>query len=96
VIVLVLALVGAFFVSRGCQRSYVRISQEQAVALGERQLDFNPQGHNIRIVQRGVPPRRYWAISYFIRKTTGSGFKKLTVLLIDVNTGNVEVVSDAP
>ncbi len=96
VVVLVLALVGAFLVSRGCQRDYVRISQDQAVALGQRQLDFDPQGHNIRIVQRGVPPKRYWAVSYFVRAPSGNGYRKLTVMLIDVNTGKVDVIEERP
>ena len=96
VVVLILALVGAFLVSRGCQRTQVRISEEQAVVLGERQLDFDPQGHNVRIVQRGIPPKRYWAVSYFIRRPNGNGYLKLTVLLIDVNTGKVEVIEDRP
>jgi len=96
VIVLVIALVGAFLVSRGCQRTQVRISEEQAVAIGQRQLDFEPQGHNVRIVQRGIPPKRYWAVSYFIRRPNGNGYLKLTVLLIDVNTGKVEVIEDRP
>ena len=95
VVVIVLALVGAFLVSRGCQRNYVRISQEQAVVLGERQLDFNPQDHSIRMVQRGVPPKRFWAVSYFIRNERG-GYRKVTVLLIDANTGKVEVVNHRP
>lgn len=92
VIVLVLALVGAFLISRSCQRSYVRITENQAVALGERQLDFDPQGHTIRLVLRGVPPRRYWAVSYFIRTPDGNGYRKLTILLIDANTGKIQVV----
>lgn len=95
-VVLVLALVGAFFVSRGCQKSYVRISQEQAVALGERQLDFDPQGHNIRIVQRGLPPKRYWAVSYYIRTADRSSYRRLTVLLVNANTGKVEIIEERP
>ena len=95
VIVIGIALVGAFFVSRGCQRTAVRISEAQAVALGERRLGFDPQAHNIRIVQRGVPPRRYWAVSYFIRNKSG-GYRKLTVLLVDANTGKVQVLSQRP
>jgi len=95
VVVIIIALVGAFLVSRGCQRTQVRISEEQAVALGERQLDFDPQGHNIRMVQRGVPPRRYWAVTYYIRNDRG-GYRKLTVLLIHANTGTVQLVSDRP
>jgi hypothetical protein len=94
-VVLVIALVGAFLVSRGCQRSYVRISQEQAVVLGERQLDFKPQGHSVRMVLRGVPPKRYWAVSYYNRRPDGSGYRRLTLLLINANTGDVQVVSDS-
>ena len=93
VIVLVIALVGAFLVSRGCQRTQVRISEEQAVVIGQRQLDFEPQGHTIRTVLRGVPPKRYWAVSYFIRNERG-GYRKITVLLVDANTGKVQVVTD--
>ncbi len=73
----------------------MRINEAQAVAIGQRQLDFDPQGHSIRIVQRGVPPKRYWAVSYFIRNQTG-GYRKLTVLLIDANTGTVQVIRDHP
>ncbi len=73
----------------------MRINEAQAVAIGQRQLDFDPQGHTVRIVQRGVPPRKYWAVSYFIRNETG-GFRKLTVLLIDANSGKVQVIKDRP
>lgn len=92
VIILVIALVGALLLSRSCQRNYVRISEQQAVVLGERQLDFKPQGHSIRMLQRGVPPRRYWAVSYFIRTPGGNGYRKLTLLLVNANTGKVERV----
>ena len=96
VVVLILALVGAFLVSRGCQRTQVRISEEQAVVIGQRQLDFEPQGHTIRMVLRGVPPKRHWAVSYFIRTPSGAGYRKLTVMLIDVNTGKVDVIENRP
>jgi hypothetical protein len=46
------------------------------------------------MVLRGVPPKRYWAVSYYIRNSSGPGYRKLTVLLIDANTGKVEVVTD--
>jgi len=96
VVVLILALVGAFLVSRGCQRTQVRISEEQAVVIGQRQLDFEPQGHTIRMVLRGVPPKRHWAVSYFIRRPGANSYRKLTILLIDANTGKVQLVSDRP
>ncbi len=92
VVVLVVALIGAVLVSKGCQRSQVRVSKEQAVAIGQRQLDFKPTGHGVRMVLRGVPPKRYWAVSYYIRNPDGTGYRKLTVLLVNANTGKIQRV----
>ncbi len=88
VIALAVALIGAFFVSRGCQRSQVRVTKDQAVAIGQRHIDFKPQGHRIAGIPRGVPPKRYWAVSYFIRNGTG-GFKRCTQVLLSANTGKL-------
>ena len=79
----------AFLVSRGCQRSYVRITKDQAVAIGQKQLKFHPEGHTIRTLLRGVPPKRFWAISYWIRNKQGGGYRKITVVLINANNGKI-------
>jgi hypothetical protein len=92
VLVLIAALVGASFVSRGCQRSQVRLNADQSVLVGERAIDFEPEGHAVRMVLRGVPPKRYWGVSYWIRNPTGKGYRKLTVVLVDANTGKVDKV----
>lgn len=91
-----LALVGlvvvTFLVSRSCQRTYVRISSDQAIAIGQRSIDFRPEGHTVRLVQQGIPPRRFWAVSYWIRDARVScegGYSKLTVVLVNGNTGAV-------
>jgi hypothetical protein len=91
-----LALVGlivvTFLASRSCQRNYVRITSDQAVAIGQREIDFRPRGHTVRLVQQGVPPRRFWAISYWIRDRKDpcqGGYSKLTVVLVNGNTGAV-------
>ena len=88
VIVLVVALIGAFLVSRGCQRSQVRLTKAQAVAVGQRHIDFKPQGHRIASIPRGIPPKRFWAVSYFIRDRTG-GFKRCTQVMLSANTGKL-------
>ena len=88
VVVLVIALIGAFLVARGCQRSQVRLTKDQAVAIGQRYIDFKPQGHRIASIPRGVPPKRYWAISYFIRNGTG-GFKRCAQVILSANTGKL-------
>ena len=91
VLVLVGVVVAAFLVSRSCQRSYVRITKDQAVAIGQRKIDFKPQSHSIRMVLRGVPPKRFWAVSYWIR-AEGSGYRKLTVVLVNANNGKIEKI----
>ncbi len=90
---LVGVVAAAFLASRSCQRNYVRITSDQAVAIGQREIDFHPVGHNVRFVQRGVPPRRYWAVSYWVRDPKDSSqYNKLTVVLVDANRGSVAEV----
>jgi ribosomal protein L34E len=98
ILVLVGVVVAAFLVSRSCQRNYVRITSDQAVAIGQRKIDFRPEGHTVRLVQRGIPPKRYWAISYWIRDPKApSHYRKVTVVLVDANRGTVaEVIVDQP
>ena len=92
VAVLATIVVAAFLVSRGCQRSYVRITKDQAVAIGQKQVDFHPEGHTIRILLRGIPPTRFWAVSYWIRNKKGSGYLKITVVLINANNGKIDKI----
>ena len=84
------ALIAAlFFVSRGCQRSYQRITQDQAVAIAERAIDFKPTGYTLRLIPRGViKQRRAWAVSLWTRNAQG-GYGRLSVVLLDANTGKV-------
>ena len=51
-------------------------------------VDFKPQGYNIRLVRQGIPPRPVWAISFWIRKA-GGGFSRITIVLVDANSGRV-------
>ena len=91
-LVLVAVIAAAFFVSHGCQRSYVRITDDQAIAIGQRKIDFKPQGRTVRLVLQGVPPRRYWAVSYWVEDPKG-GYSKLTVVLVDANNGKIAQVT---
>jgi hypothetical protein len=70
------------------------VSQERAVAIARPRIDFKPQDHQIRFVRRGVPPRGYWIVSFFIRNTEG-GYKRVTVVLVDAQTGRVTEVRRA-
>lgn len=71
-----------------------KISEERAVAIARPRIDFTPQGHNIRLVRRGIPPRPFWVVSFWIRKADG-GFSRITVVLLDARSGRVTEVRRA-
>ena len=65
-----------------------KVSKDDAVAVARPNVDFKPQGYNIRLVRQGIPPRPVWAISFWIRKAEG-GFSRITLVLVDANSGRV-------
>jgi hypothetical protein len=65
-----------------------KVSKDDAIAVARPKVDFKPQGHNIRLVRQGIPPRPVWAVSFWIRKAEG-GFSRITIVLVDANTGRV-------
>ena len=67
------------------------VSKREALEISRPRIDFVPQDHQIRFIRRGIPPRGYWIVSYFIRKT-GGGYKRVTVVLVDASTGKVAEV----
>jgi hypothetical protein len=69
-------------------RTTPKVSKTDAIAVARPNVDFKPQGYNIRLVRQGVPPRPVWAVSFWIRKTEG-GFSKITLVLVDANSGRV-------
>ena len=69
-------------------RTDTKVSKDDAIAVARPKVDFKPQGHNIRLVRQGIPPRPVWAISFWIRKAEG-GFSRITIVLVDANSGRV-------
>jgi len=69
-------------------RTDTKVSKDDAIAVARPKVDFKPQGHNIRLVRQGIPPRPVWAISFWIRKAEG-GFSRITIVLVDANNGRV-------
>jgi hypothetical protein len=81
-------LVLGLVLTRVLGRSRPRVSESQAIAIARPRIDFNPQGHTIRLVQRGIPPRAYWAVSFWIHDASG-GYKRVTVVVVDSTNGRV-------
>jgi hypothetical protein len=68
-----------------------QVSEERAVAIARPQVNFTPEGHNIRLVRQGIPPRAVWAISFWIKDRQGTP-TQLTVVLVDASTGQIDSV----
>jgi hypothetical protein len=88
-------LVLAFFVSRSCQQSQIRITKEQAIATAEEQVDFTPENTQIRLLRQGLSSKPFWIVSLSIPRGEGTDtFSKLALVRIDANTGKVAEVQE--
>ena len=67
------------------------ISKQEAIAIARPRIDFKPQDYQIRFIRRGIPPRGFWVVSFYIRKR-GGGYKRVTVVLVDASTGRITEV----
>jgi hypothetical protein len=77
--------------TRVLDRTGARISEERAVAIARPQVSFTPEGHNIRLVRRGIPPKPYWAVSFWIKNSSGD-VTRATVVVVNADTGAVTEV----
>jgi hypothetical protein len=77
--------------TRVLDRSGARISEERAVAIARSQVEFKPEGHNIRLIRRGIPPKPYWAVSFWTKDSTGKP-TRVTVVVISADSGRVTEV----
>jgi hypothetical protein len=78
-------------ITRVLDRGGARVSEERAVAIARPQVDFTPEGHNIRLIRRGIPPRPYWAVSFWIKNSRGEA-TRVTLVLVNADTGAVTEV----
>jgi len=92
-VILIVALFAATLLfARGCQGRQVRLSQSQAVATAQRQIDFVPGRTQVRLVRQGINAHPFWAVSFSIPGANGS-FTRLTTVRVDANTGKVAAVN---
>ena len=89
---MVALIVVALLLSRLSGRGEEQVSQERAVEIARPQVDFTPEGHNIRLVRRGIPARGFWAVSFWIKDATGHA-TDVTIVLVDASTGQIDQVS---
>jgi hypothetical protein len=77
--------------TRVLDRSGARISEERAVEVARPYAGFTPEGHNIRLVRRGIPPKPFWAVSFWIKDASGDP-TRVTVVVVNADTGDVNEV----
>jgi hypothetical protein len=77
--------------TRVLDRSGARVSEERAVEVARPYAGFTPEGHNIRLVRRGIPPKPFWAVSFWIKDANGDP-TRVTVVLVNADTGDVTEV----
>jgi hypothetical protein len=86
-------IVVALLLSRVVGHGGARIGEERAVEIARPQVDFTPEGHNIRLVRRGIPPRPFWAVSFWIKDASGDP-TRVTVVVVSADTGAVTEVRE--
>jgi hypothetical protein len=66
VLLLVVVLVAALAVARTCGSHEDTVSQDEAVEIAKREVDFTPCSESgcvvVRAVQQGIPPRLVWIV----------------------------------
>jgi uncharacterized membrane protein YkoI len=89
VLVLVALLVAAFVFAQTCQKDQVRVSKEQAMATAQDQVSFNPTRTQVRLLRQGINSKPFWIVSLSIPAEQEGVFRRLTVVRVDANTGEV-------
>jgi hypothetical protein len=98
VAVLAAILVAALFVAKGCQDEDVQITQEEAVAGANEQVDFEPTFTQVRLLRQGINRRAYWFVSLSIPIGFDGDrpdlFEELSVVQIDAGTGETVSIKE--
>jgi hypothetical protein len=82
----------ALLFSLTCQRSQVRITQQQAIGIALKQVSFEPKRTQIRFVRQGLGTVSYWAVSLSVPSQDGKVYRRLAVVQVNANTGEVKRV----
>ena len=85
---LLAVLLVAFGASRSCASTQHAISKERAIEIARARVDFTTDRIQIRYVQRGIPVRGFWAVSFSTVDAKGA-LNRVSVVLVDAETGVV-------
>jgi hypothetical protein len=83
----IVVLLAAFAVAKGCDRQQNEISQDEAIAIAKAEIEFTPDRVQVRYLPQGVPPVYFWAVSLYTLKNGSPD--RLQVVLVNATTGAV-------
>jgi hypothetical protein len=88
----VLAL--AFVVARGCAGAGDEIPKEEAIEIARRQVDYEPDRTQVRLLRRGFQSRPFWAVSLSLLDERGD-LERVTVVVVDARTRRIEEIRES-
>jgi preprotein translocase subunit SecF len=77
-----------FAVSRGCQREGLDVTQDEAVEIAKREVDFEPDDVQVRLLRQGVAFTQHWIVGLAQKRPNGARYNS-TVVVIDAESGEV-------
>jgi Peptidase propeptide and YPEB domain len=81
------------FTAKSCQKAQIRITKDRAVATAQTRIDFVPERTQVRLIRQGLNGKPFWAVSFSIPTKNGRGYKRLTTVRVNANTGKVAAVN---
>jgi hypothetical protein len=87
-IALAVVLLAAFAVARSCGSAGRNVTADEAVVIARESTDFQPDKHQVRFFQQGIPPRPLWAVSLYDVGPRGRPIR-VHLVIVDATTGAV-------
>jgi hypothetical protein len=94
ILILLVVLVLAFAVSRSCGATEINVTQDEAVAIAKRQVDFEPTEVIVRFLKRGLNQREFWLVG-LARQNSAGQREQATNVILSAETGEVTSVQPA-
>jgi hypothetical protein len=91
-VALAVVLLAAFGVARSCGSAGRNVTADEAVVIARESTNFEPDKHQVRFFQRGIPPRPLWAVSLY---DVGPRDRPIRVHLVVVDATTGAVVEQA-
>jgi hypothetical protein len=88
VAILVALLLVAFLLTKSCARQQNAVSQDEAVAIARKEVDFEPDRYQVKYLPQGVPPVYYWGVNFQKLGSQGQVLET-EVVLVNATTGEV-------